>query len=77
MKKVINFNISKGEKYYIAQSADVPVVTQGQTLDELAENINEAVALYLEDENAADYGLDAHPAVVANVELPSLAYVAT
>lgn len=45
MKHIIQFHISKGDKYYVAQGVDLPVITQGKTLDELTENIKEAVEL--------------------------------
>lgn len=53
MKNIIQFHIYKGEKYYVAQGIDLPVVTQGKTLDQLSENIREAVELQLEGENLA------------------------
>ena len=48
MKRIIQFHISKGDKYYTAEGSDLPIVTQGKTLDELAENIREAVELHLQ-----------------------------
>lgn len=75
MKNIINFHIYKGDKYYVAQSVDLPVVTQGKTLDELAENIKEAVELQLEGENLADFDLVPRPSVLLNVELNTMAYV--
>lgn len=48
MKNIIQFYINKGEKYYVAQGVDLPIVTQGKTLDELMKNIKEAVELHLE-----------------------------
>jgi len=47
MKNIIQFYINKGEKYYVVQGIDLPVVTQGKTLDELMKNIKEAVELHL------------------------------
>ena len=47
MKNIIQFYINKGENYYVAQGVDLPVVTQGKTLDELMKNIKEAVELHL------------------------------
>ena len=41
--------VSRGQEYYVAEGVDLSFVTQGRTLDELTENISEAVALYLED----------------------------
>ena len=43
MKKIIQTHIYKGEKYYIAECIDLPVVTQGKTLDELAKNLKEVL----------------------------------
>ena len=69
MKRIIQFHIYKGEKQYIAEGVDVPVVTQGKTLDELVANLNEAVALELEGENLADFDLAPEPSILANFEL--------
>lgn len=69
MRKIIQVYIYRGEKYFIAECADLPVVTQGKTLDELAENLKEAIALQLENENPADFGLIEKPSVLASFEL--------
>jgi len=69
MKKIIQFYTHKGEKYYVAQAIDLPIVTQGKTLDELTENIKEAVELQLEGEDLADFGLSAQPSILLNLEL--------
>ena len=47
----IQVRIFKGEKYYIAECTDLPVVSQGKTLDEVAHNIREAIDLHLEGED--------------------------
>lgn len=69
MKKIIQVHIHKGESHYVAECIDLPVVTQGKTLDELAENLKEALLLHLEDEDMAEYDLDASPSVLASFEL--------
>lgn len=74
MKKLIQFHIYKGEKYFVAECTDLPIVTQAKTLDELTANIKEALALHLEGENLDDYNLVAEPSVIANIELDSLIY---
>jgi predicted RNase H-like HicB family nuclease len=51
MKKILHMKIFKGETYFVAEGVDLPVVTQGKTLEELARNIQEAVALCLDDED--------------------------
>jgi len=74
MKNIIQFHIYKGEKYYVAQGVDLPVVTQGKTLDELADNIKEAVELQLEGENLADFDLAPKPSILLNLELETAIY---
>jgi predicted RNase H-like HicB family nuclease len=47
----IHATISLGEDSgYIAECREIAVMTQGQTLDEITLNLQEAVELYLEDE---------------------------
>lgn len=69
MKKTVFFSIYKGEKFYVAECADLPIITQGETLDEVASNIQEAVRLHLEGENLAELGFAQRPIIVANLEL--------
>lgn len=69
MKNIIQFHIYKGDKYYIAEGVDLPIVTQGKTLDELAGNVKEAIELHLEGESLADFDLAPSPAVLLNFEL--------
>lgn len=51
MKRIIQFHIFKGERQYVAEGIDLPVVTQGATFYELAANIQEAVSIHFETEN--------------------------
>ncbi len=74
MKNIILFQIYKGEKYYVASGVDLAVVTQAETLDELAINIKEAVELHLEGENLSDLGFNSQPSVLLNFEMPALTY---
>jgi predicted RNase H-like HicB family nuclease len=69
MRKVIQARIYRGEKYYVAECLDLSVVTQGETLDEVTQNLREAIALHLEGENLADFDLEQEPAVLASFEL--------
>jgi predicted RNase H-like HicB family nuclease len=61
LKRTIQVRISKGDRQFVAECLDVPVVTQAATLDELAVNIREAIGLHLEGENLAELGLAANP----------------
>jgi predicted RNase H-like HicB family nuclease len=77
MKKIIQVHIFKGESHFVAECLDLPVVTQGRTLDELAQNLREAIALQLEGENLADLGFSDSPSILASFELEPLAHAET
>ncbi len=72
MKRVVQVRIFKGESLYVAECLDLPVVTQAATLDELAANIKEAIALHLEGEDLADFDLEGDPAIIASFELDNV-----
>ena len=74
MKKIISVHIFKSEKYYVAECIDLPVVTQGKTLDELVKNLKEAIELHLDGENLEDFDISSNPTVIANFELDNLSY---
>jgi len=61
LQHTIKAFIRKGEKYYIAECLEIPVVTQGKTLDEAVANLKEAVALHIEGENLEQLGLAPNP----------------
>ena len=68
MKRTIQVRIFRGESQYVAECLDLPVVTEASTLDELAANIREAIALHLEGEDLAELGLVKDPTVLATLE---------
>jgi predicted RNase H-like HicB family nuclease len=74
MKKIIQARIYRGEKYYVAECLDLPVVTQGKTLDEVTQNLRKAIALHLEGENLADFDLEKESSVLARFELEPVTY---
>jgi len=76
MKKIIQVKIYKGEKYYVAECIDLPVVTQGRTLDEVIENIKEAISLHLEGEDLKEWDILPDFSILVSFELGSL-YVKT
>jgi predicted RNase H-like HicB family nuclease len=53
----------------VAECLEIPVVTQGLTLDEVTRNLQEAVALHLADEDLSALGLAPNPTVVVTMEL--------
>lgn len=54
---------------YVAECAELHAVTQGSTLDEVASNLREAVALALDGEDLAALGLAPSPVIVVTLEL--------
>jgi predicted RNase H-like HicB family nuclease len=71
MKRIIQVSVHKGERYYVAECLDLPVVTQGKTLDEVVENVKEAIGLHLEGENLKEWDLLPDYSVLVNLELPA------
>jgi predicted RNase H-like HicB family nuclease len=57
------------ESGYVAECMEIPVVTQGATLDEVSRNLQEAVALHLEEEDLATMGLAENPMLLVTMEL--------
>jgi predicted RNase H-like HicB family nuclease len=77
VKKIIQVHIYRGDTYYVAECIDLPVVTQGRTLDELADNLREAIALHLEGEDLSALGFAEEPSVLASIELEPIAHAKT
>ena len=73
MKRTIQVRIFRGDQTYVAECLDLPVVTEASTLDELAVNIREAIALHLEGEDLAAMGLSDDPTILATMEVPAVA----
>ena len=68
MKKIIQVRVFKGENQYVAECLDFPVVTQAKTLDELYENLKEAISLHLKGEDLAESALAPNPWVIVSME---------
>ena len=73
MKRTIKVRITKGERQFVAECLDLPVVTQAATLDELAVNIREAIGLHLEGEDLSELGCSSDPTILATMELEAVA----
>ena len=72
MKSILQFQVSESDGGYVAEGVSVPIVTQGDTLDELSAILKEAVSLFMEGEALSDLGFSADPSVLVNFELPAL-----
>lgn len=73
MKRTIQVRISRGDHQFVAECLDRPVVTQAPTLDELTDNIREAIGLNLEGEDLAALGPATNPTILATLELEAVA----
>ncbi len=69
LRRSITASISKSEGYFVASCLEISVVTQGRTLDETVANLQEAVELFLEDEDPAEFGLVTNPFVLVTFEV--------
>lgn len=70
MKTIAQFKISRYKETYVAEGIDLAIVIQAKNLDSLVKNIEEAVALHLEDENIKDFDFSRKPSILVNFELP-------
>ncbi len=74
LQHTIKAVIRPGEQSgFVAECLEIPVVTQGATLDEVSANLREAVALHLEGEDLAKIGLAPFPSIIVTFELEAFA----
>ncbi len=70
MQRVIQAVIRHGEEWgYVGECSQLNAVTQGTTLDEVASNLQEVIALALEDFDFEEAGLSPAPVIVVTFEL--------
>ncbi|MBI4559747.1 MAG: type II toxin-antitoxin system HicB family antitoxin [Candidatus Hydrogenedentes bacterium] len=70
LQHTIRAVIRPGEQSgYVAECVEIPVVTQGATLDETVANLREAVELTLEGADLPEIGLAPNPTVIITMEL--------
>ena len=70
LQRTIKAVIRPGEQSgYTAECLEIPVVTQGRTLDEVTKNLREAVELHLADEDLETLGLAPDPTIIVTMEL--------
>lgn len=68
LQHTIKAVVRRGDEQYVAECLEIPVVTQGITLDDVIANLQEAVALHLEGENLTALGLAPHPSLLVTLE---------
>jgi predicted RNase H-like HicB family nuclease len=70
LQRTINAIVRRGDQSgYVAECVEIPVVTQGATLDETIANLREAAELHLEGEDLGSLGIAADPTVIVTLEL--------
>lgn len=52
------------ESRHVGSCFNIPIVTQGATLDEVIHNLKEAVELHFEDEDPAELGYVENPSII-------------
>jgi predicted RNase H-like HicB family nuclease len=64
LQRNIKAVIRPGEQSgFVAECVDIPVITQGRTLDEVRRNLREAVELHLAGEDLEARGLSPDPII--------------
>lgn len=76
LQHTIKAIVRKSETHYVAECIEIGVVTQGKTISETLENLQEAVSLHLEGEDLAELGLSTEPSILVTMEMEILRRVA-
>ena len=69
LQHTIKAIIRRGDTHYVAECMEIGVVTQGETISETLENLQEAVSLHLEGEDLAELGLAPDPSILVTMEM--------
>lgn len=73
MHRTIQVSIYPGDEgWYVAEAVHLPVVSQGQTIDETIRNLRQALELHLEGEDLRDLGLYPDAPVMITMEMEPL-----
>ncbi len=70
-RKCLHAIIQRDEGAYVVECLELPIVSQGATLDEAVSNFREAVNLHLEGEDLSRFGLSANPDLQMIYEVPA------
>jgi predicted RNase H-like HicB family nuclease len=69
LQPTITAVLRRGESRYVAECVEIAVATQGNTLEEVVVNLQEAVAPHLPGEDLARMGLAPTPTLVVSFEV--------
>lgn len=67
-RDTIHVVVRRSAGFYVAESLELALVTQGRSLDELLRNLRQAVRLHLEGETPGAFGLSASPRIAVTYE---------
>lgn len=67
-RDTIHVVVRRSAGFYVAESLELALVTQGRSLDELLRNLRQAVGLHLEGEDPGKFGLPASPRIAMTYE---------
>ncbi|MSQ27028.1 MAG: type II toxin-antitoxin system HicB family antitoxin [Dehalococcoidia bacterium] len=68
LQRTIKAVVRRSDEFYVAECLEIPLVTQGHTVDETLSNLQEAVALHLEGEDLMALGLVPNPPIFVTLE---------
>jgi len=69
LQHTIKAIIRRSETHYVAECVEIGVVTQGKTISETLQNLQEAVSLHLEGEDLPTLGLAPDPSILVTMEM--------
>lgn len=72
LKDSIHAVVTRDAQWFVGECLEVAVVTQGRTLSEVIQNLQEAVGLHLEGEDTGNLGLTDSPRLVVTYEIPNV-----
>ena len=67
-RDTVHVVVRRSAGFYVAESLELALVTQGRSLDELMRNLRQAVRLHLEGEDPGEFGLRASPRLAVTYE---------
>lgn len=70
LRDSLHVTVSRSDGTFTAECLEVPVITEGADLDDLLQNLREALLLHFEDEDLALLGLARHLRLIVTAEFP-------
>jgi hypothetical protein len=67
-RDTIHVVVHRSAGFYVAESLELALVTQGRSLDGLLRNLKQAIRLHLEGEDPGVFGLTASPRIAVSYE---------